>query len=161
MYRRLFRNGALVRALLSFGAAYTAEWAFTVAISLVAYADGGAVAVGLVGLLRLVPAALLAPVVSTYADRLPRERVLFVSSAVRGLATVLTAPILIAGGPTWIVYALAIVSTIAFTPYRASHSALMPLLCRAPAELTSINVVRAACSTRSAWSSGLSWPRCS
>jgi MFS family permease len=142
VYRRLFRNGALVRALLSFGAAYTAEWAFTVAISLVAYADGGAVAVGLVGLLRLVPAALLAPAVSTYADRLPREKVLFVSSAVRGLATVLTAPILIAGGPTWIVYALAIVSTIAFTPYRASHSALMPLLCRAPEELTSINVVR-------------------
>ena len=142
MYRRLFRNGALVRALLSFGAAYTAEWAFTVAISLVAYANGGAVAVGLVGLLRLVPAALLAPAVSTYADRLPREKVLFVSSAVRGLATVLTAPILIAGGPTWIVYALAIVSTIAFTPYRASHSALMPLLCRAPEELTSINVVR-------------------
>ena len=142
MYRRLFRNGALVRALLSFGAAYTAEWAFTVAISLVAYADGGVVAVGLVGLLRLVPAALLAPAVSTYADRLPREKVLFVSSAVRGLATVLTAPILIADGPTWIVYALAIVSTIAFTPYRASHSALMPLLCRAPEELTSINVVR-------------------
>ena len=142
MYRRLLRNGALVRALLSFGAAYTAEWAFTVAISLVAYANGGAVAVGLVGLLRLVPAALLAPAVSTYADRLPREKVLFVSSAVRGLATVLTAPILIAGGPIWIVYALAIVSTIAFTPYRASHSALMPLLCRAPEELTSINVVR-------------------
>ena len=142
MYRRLFRNGALVRALLSFGAAYTAEWAFTVAISLVAYANGGAVAVGLVGLLRLVPAALLAPAVSTYADRLPREKVLFVSSAVRGLATVLTAPILIADGPIWIVYALAIVSTIAFTPYRASHSALMPLLCRAPEELTSINVVR-------------------
>ena len=142
VHGRLFRNGALVRALLSFGAAYTAEWAFTVAISLVAYADGGAVAVGLVGLLRLVPAALLAPAVSTYADRLPREKVLFVSSAVRGLATVLTAPILIAGGPTWIVYALAIVSTIAFTPYRASHSALMPLLCRAPEELTSINVVR-------------------
>ncbi|HET9996847.1 MAG TPA: MFS transporter [Nocardioides sp.] len=142
MYRRLFHNGALVRALLSFGAAYTAEWAFTVAISLVAYADGGAVAVGLVGLLRLVPAALLAPAVSTYADRLPREKVLFASSAVRGLATVLTAPILIAGGPTWVVYGLAIVSTIAFTPYRASHSALMPLLCRAPEELTSINVVR-------------------
>ena len=131
-----------MRALLSFGAAYTAEWAFTVAISLVAYADGGVVAVGLVGLLRLVPAALLAPAVAAYADRLPREKVLFASSAVRGLATVLTAPVLLLDGPTWIVYALAIVSTIAFTPYRASHSALMPLLCRAPEELTSINVVR-------------------
>ncbi len=142
MYLRLLRNPALVRALLSFGGAYTAEWAFTVAISLVAFADGGVVAVGLVGLLRLVPAAVFAPAVSTYADRLPREQVLFYSSAVRGLATLLTAPVLFAGGPTWIVYALAVVSTIAFTPYRASHSALMPLLCRAPEELTSINVVR-------------------
>ncbi len=142
MHLRLFRNAALVRALLSFGGAYTAEWAFTVAISLVAYADGGVVAVGLVGLLRLVPAAIFAPAVATYADRLPREQVLFYSSAVRGVATVLVAPVLVADGPTWIVYALAVVSTIAFTPYRASHSALMPLLCRAPEELTSINVVR-------------------
>jgi MFS family permease len=142
VHLRLFRNAALVRALLSFGGAYTAEWAFTVAISLVAYADGGVVAVGLVGLLRLVPAAIFAPAVATYSDRLPREQVLFYSSAVRGVATVLVAPVLVAGWPTWIVYALAVVSTIAFTPYRASHSALMPLLCKAPEELTSINVVR-------------------
>ena len=47
------REPALVRSLLSFGFAFTAEWAFTVAIGLVAFADGGAVAVGLVGLLRL------------------------------------------------------------------------------------------------------------
>jgi MFS family permease len=142
VHLRLFRNAALVRALLSFWGAYTAEWAFTVAISLVAFADGGVVAVGLVGTLRLVPSAVFAPVVSTYADRLPREQVLFYSSAVRGVATLLAAPVLLADGPTWIVYALAVVSTIAFTPYRASHSALMPLLCRAPEELTSINVVR-------------------
>ncbi len=142
MQGRLFRNSSLVRALLSFGAAYTAEWAFTVAISLVAFADGGAVAVGLVGMLRLLPSALLAPVVAAYADRLPREKVLFASSAVRGLATVLCGPILLADGPTWVVYVLAVLSTIAFTPYRAGHSALMPLLCRAPEELTSINVAR-------------------
>jgi MFS family permease len=138
----VFRNGALVRALLSFGAAYTAEWAFTVAISLVAFDDGGALAVGLVGMLRLLPAAVLAPVIATYADRVPREKVLFASSAVRGLATFAVAPVLLAGGPHWVVYALAVVSTIAFVPFRASHSALMPSLCRTPEELTSINVVR-------------------
>ena len=87
VHGQIFRNSSLVRALLSFGAAYTAEWAFTVAISLVAFADGGAIAVGLVGMLRLLPSALLAPVVTAYADRLPREKVLFASSAVRGLAT--------------------------------------------------------------------------
>ncbi|HEX3337263.1 MAG TPA: MFS transporter [Jatrophihabitans sp.] len=137
-------SGALLRAQLSFGAAFTAEWSFTVAIGLVAFADGGAVAVGLVGLLRLLPAALLAPVIAAYADRVPRERALFASSAVRGVATLAAAPILAAGGPVVIVYALAVVSTIAFTPFRASHSALMPSLCRTPDQLTSVNVVRGA-----------------
>ena len=138
----LLGNGSLVRSLLSFGFAFTAEWAFTVAISLVAYEDGGAMAVGLVGLLRLVPAALLAPVITAYADRLPRERVLIVTSVVRGLATLAVAPVLLAGGSTLIVYALAVVSTVAFTPFRASHSALLPSLCRTPGELTAVNVAR-------------------
>ncbi len=143
-YRDLLRNGAMTRALLSFGAAFTAEWAFTVAIGLVAFADGGAVAVGLVGLLRLIPAAVLAPLIATYADRVPRERVLVASSAVRGIATLAAAAVLATDGPTAVVYGLAIVSTIAFTPFRASHSALMPSLCRTPDELTSVNVVRGA-----------------
>lgn len=135
-------NGALVRSLLSFLFAFTSEWAFTVAIGLFAYADGGAVAVGLVGLLRLVPAALLAPAITAFADRMPRERVLVASSAVRGIATLAAAPVLMTDGPVWLVYVLAIVSTIAFTPYRAGHSALMPSLCRSPEELTSVNVAR-------------------
>ena len=148
-------SGALLRAQLSFGAAFTAEWSFTVAVSLVAFADGGAVAVGLVGLLRLLPAALLAPVIAAYADRAPRERALFASSAVRGVATLAAAPVLVADGPVVVVYALAVVSTIAFTPFRASHSALMPSLCRTPDELTSVNVVRGALDSLSVVLGGL------
>lgn len=138
----VLRNSARLRSLLSFGFAFTAEWAFTVGIGLVAYAQGGALAVGLVGLLRLVPAALLAPLIATYADRMPRERVLVVTSVVRGVATLATAPVLLADGPISVVYALAVVSTVAFTPFRASHSALMPSLCRTPDELAAVNVVR-------------------
>jgi MFS family permease len=144
MPRGLLGNRALLRSLLSFGFAFTADWAFTVAIGLVAFADGGVVAVGLVGLFRLLPAALLAPAITAYADRMPRERVLFAASAVRGVATLAAAPVLAAGGPTVVVYALAVVSTVAFTPFRAGHSALMPSLCRTPDELTSVNVVRGA-----------------
>jgi MFS family permease len=70
--------------------------------------------------------------------------VLVVSSLVRGVSTLAAAPVLASGGPTWVVYALAVVSTVAFTPFRASHSALMPSLCRTPEELTSVNVVRGA-----------------
>jgi MFS family permease len=142
--RAFFGSGALLRAQLSFGAAFIAEWSFSVAIGLVAFTHGGAIAVGLVGLVRLVPAALLAPVISVFADRMPRERVLFASSAVRGVATLAAAPVLAVNGPVVVVYALAVASTIAFTPYRASHSALVPSLCRSPDELTSINVVRGA-----------------
>lgn len=141
---QLLGNRALVRALLSFGLAFTAEWAFTVAIGLVAFADGGALAVGVIGLIRLLPAALLAPIITAYADRMPREKVMVASSAIRGLATLAAAPVLLTGGSTVVVYVLAIVSTIAFTPFRASHSALMPSLCRTPDELTSVNVVRGA-----------------
>jgi len=137
-------NRALQRSLLSFGFAFTAEWAFTVAIGLVAFADGGAVAVGVVGLIRLLPAALLAPAITAYADRMPRERVLFASSAVRGVATLAAAPVLIAGGSVVVVCALGVVPSVVPPPRRGSHSALMPSLCRTPDELTSVNVARGA-----------------
>src|SRR5918995_5602059 len=82
-----WRNPALRRAQLSFLGAWTAEWAFTVALGIVAYRDGGAAALGLVGLLRMVPAAIFAPLLSPFADRGRRERVLVVVSTVRGVVT--------------------------------------------------------------------------
>jgi MFS family permease len=144
LVRTILGNGTLARAQLSFGAAFTAEWSFTVAIGLVAYAHAGATAVAVVGLLRMLPAAVLAPTLAGYADRVPRERVLFLSSSVRGIATLACAPVLFADGPVEVVYLLAAVSTIGFTPYRATHSALLPSLCRTPEELTKVNVVRGA-----------------
>jgi len=69
-------NRNLLRLQLSFGAAWTAEWTFTVALGVVAFRQGGASAVGLVTFLRLAPPALIAPFTSTLADRfLPRTRV--------------------------------------------------------------------------------------
>src|SRR5215211_6774121 len=47
------------------------EWAFLVVLSVTAYERGGAVAVGIVGAVRVVPAALAAPLGSTLIDRLP------------------------------------------------------------------------------------------
>ncbi|GAA2044518.1 hypothetical protein GCM10009819_34400 [Agromyces tropicus] len=137
-----WRNGDLRRAQLSFLGAWTAEWAFTVALGIVAYRDGGAAAVGLVGLLRMVPSALLAPLLSPIADRGRRERVLILVSVVRGAATAATAVVVAMAGPAAIVYVLAVVSTIAATLYRPAHSALLPSLCRTGHELASANMVR-------------------
>ena len=136
------RNPNLRRAQLSFLAAWTAEWAFTVGLGIVAYRDGGATAVGLVALLRMVPSAVVAPLAAPLADRGRRERVLVMVSAVRGTATAVAALIVGVDGPSTVVYALAVFSTIASTLYRPAHSALLPSLCRTGYELASANVVR-------------------
>jgi hypothetical protein len=57
------------------------------ALPAIAYRDGGATAVGLVGLLRMAPSALIAPLVTPLADRGRRERVLIGVSTVRGITT--------------------------------------------------------------------------
>ncbi|MFL6099835.1 MAG: MFS transporter [Actinomycetales bacterium] len=136
------RNPFLRRAQLSFLAAWTAEWAFTVGLGIVAYRDGGATAVGLVGLLRMAPSAILAPLLSPLADRGRRERVLVLVSLLRGVVTAGAAVVIGVGGPTQLVYALAVSSTIAATLYRPAHSALLPSLCHTGYELASANVVR-------------------
>jgi MFS family permease len=136
------RNPDLRRAQLSFLGAWTAEWAFTVGLGIVAYRDGGATAVGLVGLLRMVPSAVAAPLLSPLADKGRRERVLVLVSTARGVATCAAAVVVGVDGPTAIVYALAVLSTIAATLFRPAHSALLPSLCHTGAELAGANVVR-------------------
>jgi MFS family permease len=136
------RNGNLRRAQLSFLGAWTAEWAFTVGLGIVAYRDGGPPAVGLVGLLRMVPSAVVAPMASSLADRGRRERLLVLVSIVRGVATGSAAVVVGWDGPASLVYALAVISTIAATLFRPAHSALLPSLCRTGHELASANLVR-------------------
>ena len=136
------RNANLRRAQLSFLGAWTAEWAFTVALGIVAYRDGGPTAVGLVGLLRMVPPAVAAPLLAPLADRGRRERVLVLMSLVSGVGTAIAAFVVGVDGPPEIVYALAAFSTIAGTLYLTAFSALLPSLCHTGHELASANVVR-------------------
>jgi MFS family permease len=136
------RNPSLLRAQLAFGAAWTAEWAFTVALGVVAFRDGGATAVGVVAFVRLAPSALLAPLGTAFADRFARDRVLLWSCLIRAAATAAATLALAADGPNVAVYALALLATAAFTVFRPAHSALLPTLCRTPLELTGANVVR-------------------
>jgi MFS family permease len=113
-----------------------------VALGVVAFRDGGAAAVGIVAFVRIAPSALLAPVGTAFADRLPRDRVLMWSCLIRAAATAAAALLLATGGPILAVYVLALLGTAAFTVFRPAHSALLPALCRTPGELTSANVVR-------------------
>src|SRR3954447_9606940 len=130
------------RAQLSFGAMWASESAFVVGLAVLAFRDGGVVAVGIVTGVRMAAAALLAPWLATVADRVRRERVLtwvgLVRAATLGSAAVVTA----AGGPTTATYGLAVGATVAQTLYRPAPSPLLPVLCTSPQQLTSANAVR-------------------
>jgi MFS family permease len=136
------RNPAVRRLQLGFLGATTAEWTFTVVLSVYAFQAGGAVAVGLVSLLRMLPSAVLTPFASAYVDRWRRDLVLTLVSTVRAIATVAMTLIVVADGSAIAVYALAILSTAAGLLYRPVNSALLPLLARTPSELASANIVR-------------------
>jgi MFS family permease len=136
------RNPAVRRIQLGFAGACTAEWAFTVVLSVYAFEQGGAKAVGLVSLLRMLPSAVLAPFASVLADRWRRDLVLTLVSVTRCATAAGIAFLVAAGGPAVAVYALAIASTAAAILYRPVNSALLPLLCHTPSELASANVVR-------------------
>jgi MFS family permease len=136
------RNPAVRRLQLGFAGACTAEWTFTVVLSVYAYQQGGARAVGLVSLVRMLPSALIAPFASTLADRWRRDLVLTLVSVTRCATAIGIAVIAAAGGPSVGIYGLAVVSTAAALLYRPVNSALLPLLCHTPTELAQANVVR-------------------
>jgi CRP-like cAMP-binding protein/predicted MFS family arabinose efflux permease len=135
-------SGPLRRAQVSFGLMWAGESAFMVGLGVVAFRDGGVVAVGVVTGARMAAAAVLAPFLATVADRVRRERVLacvgLIRAAMLGCAAVVTA----AGGPAATTYSLAVVATVAQALFRPAHSALLPALCTSPQELTSANAVR-------------------
>ena len=136
------RNSNLRRAQLAFGANWAGEWAATVAIGVVAFRHGGAAAVGLVGVARMIPAAIVAPFAGTVADRMRREAILAWVSVLRWLTLSIAAAASFAGGPVAGIYVALVAATVAQTLVRPAHSALLPSLCATPAELASANVGR-------------------
>src|SRR2546423_9700453 len=87
--RNALANRALARLLGAFAASALGSWAFMIALSLYAYAQGGPSAVGAAVVVRMAPSALAAPYGAMLADRHSRRAVL----AAGGLA-----PALLAGG---------------------------------------------------------------
>jgi MFS family permease len=136
------RSPNLRRAQAVFGLMWAGEWAATVALGVIAFAHGGAAAVGLVGFARMFPAALVAPAAATIADRVRRESVLAWVGVVRALTLGGAAVVSGTGGPIVLVYVALVLATIAQTLFRPAHSALLPSLCTTPNELTSANVAR-------------------
>ena len=138
--RTVSGNPGLLRVELAFVGFNVAEWATWVSVLAFAYGVGGAAATGLVAVVQLVPAALVAPLAAIAGDRYRRERVLLAGYVAQALSMAATAAALIAEAPVALVYGLAALAATSITITRPAQSALLPSLARTPDELTAANV---------------------
>jgi MFS family permease len=135
----LGRNENLRRVELAWGASIAAEWTHFVALGVFAYNAGGASAVGIAGLVRMLPAALVAPFAATLGDRFRRERFLVVVSLVGSAALAGSAAAFFVSRSEVIVFALAAVVGVTSTIFRPALQATLPSLARTPQELIASN----------------------
>jgi MFS family permease len=75
-YGSVLRNRELRLVELAWTAMTLADFMQLVAITVFAYEAGGAGAVGLAAVVRILPSVVVAPLAGTAADRYPRERVM-------------------------------------------------------------------------------------
>jgi len=134
------RNPNIRRVELSWLLSIAGQWSYIIALAVYAYGQGGAAAVGLVGVIRLLPAAIAAPFASGLGDRYPRERVLVIAGVLRTLAMGLAAAAVFAGSPSGLVYLLAGLENLVATVFRPLQGALLPQLADTPEELTAANL---------------------
>jgi MFS family permease len=134
-----FRNENVRRVELAWGAAIAAEWAHFVAFGVFAYQVGGTSAVGVAGLVRLLPAALVAPFAASLGDRFRRERFLLWVTLAGFAALAGSAAAFYATKSEVLVFALSAVVGLASTLVRPALQALLPSLARTPAELIASN----------------------
>jgi MFS family permease len=132
------RNENVRRVELAWGTAITAEWAYFVALGVFAYHAGGVSAVGLAGLIRLLPAAVIAPSAASLGDRIRRERLLL-GAALLGTVSVAGSAFAAFAGSESGVFMCAALFGISSTLTRPTLQALLPSLTRTPEELVAAN----------------------
>ncbi len=138
--RAVFRNPDLRRLELAWAASSIGAWAYGVAVAVYAFHHGGATAVGAVAAIRMVLTALAAPFLAVLADRRSRKAVMIVCDLVRVAVLAGAAVAVFASAPSLVVYALAIVVSVASVAFRPAQAALLPALADEPEELTAANV---------------------
>jgi MFS family permease len=131
-------NDQIRKVQLAWACAIAAEWAHFVALGIYAYGHGGASAVGLAGLIRLLPAAVVAPFAASLGDRFPRERFILGTSLFGALALAASAASA-AAGDTGLVYGFGALVGLSSTLFRPALQALLPSLARTPEELIAAN----------------------
>lgn len=140
-FRGVFANPSLRWLQLAWAAVIVGHWAYLVAVSVFAYNVGGAGAVGLVIVIRTVPAALVAPFAAVLADRYSRVAVMVASNLARAALIALAGVCVAVDAPAVSVYVIVGLAMLIGTPFRPALAAITPSVARTPAELTAANAV--------------------
>jgi MFS family permease len=135
------RNKRLRRVEIAYASSTASETAYLVALGVFAYEAGGPLAVGVVGLIRMVPAALLTPFSALLGDRYSRERVLLLVALASAIALAASAVAFYLGPIEALIYALAAFHAAVSTLFRPVLGALVPSLATTPRELVAANGV--------------------
>jgi Cyclic nucleotide-binding domain len=138
-YRTVFSNRDLRRVQVAYAASISAEWAAFVALAVFAYGVGGARHVALVGVIRMLPAALATPFAALAGDRFRRERVLALLTAASAGALTASAVVFFSFRAEWPIYVLAGLLAVLTTLSGPTLTALLPSLARTPKELVASN----------------------
>ena len=138
--REVYGNRGLRQLQLAWAGSIIGTWAFSVALAVYAYRQGGTSAVGLVVLIRWLPAAFTAPFMGILGDRYPRVLVMMASDLLRAAAFGGMTVCVLLDVPSGFVYALVGATSVISTAFRPAQAALLPALARTPEELTAANV---------------------
>ena len=139
-FRSLAGNRALLRVLAAYLLFILTEYAVWIAMIVFAYNRGGTAVAGFVAVAQLVPAAIVAPVAASIADRRSPVALLAGGYLAQTAGMAGTAVAIVAGAPL-AAYAAAIVASTAVTTTRPAQSALIPSVAATPDQLTAANVV--------------------
>ena len=140
-FGRVFKNPPVRNLQLAGAGSTLGIWAYGVALPVYAYHSGGPRAVGLLFFVRFVLGALAGPWIGVLVDRRSRRRVMLTSDLLRCAILVGMTVVASTGGNAYVIYVLAVASTVVACAYSPAQAALMPSLVDSPDELTAANVV--------------------
>ncbi len=138
---RVLRNPRLRRVELAFAGFAMAEYGVWTAILVYAYVRGGTTTAGLIAVLQLVPAAVVAPPAAAVTDRRGGAFALALGYALQAAAMGATGTLILVGAPSAVVYAAAVVAASAVTLTRPAQASLLASLVEHPDELTAATAV--------------------
>jgi Na+/melibiose symporter-like transporter len=134
------RNPLLRRVALAYACFIASEYGAWIAILVYAYGHGGASLAGAIALAQLVPAAVVAPLAASIADRRSPAALLLGGYVAQALGLAASAAAIGLDAPA-LAWCAAVVASTAVVTTRPAQAALTPALVRTAEELTAANAV--------------------